>query len=247
MIDSQKMKTSYKQLTENFRVILLALLLAAGISYVYAWTGPTQAPPNGNVSAPINVGVIDQIKDAGLGVNVLAVFGQGSFGGEVIIGSTGASCDADLEGAIKYNTSSKKPEYCDGAAWTELGGAITDNGLPFYGTTHTKEQCQSAGGTVVDYQTNSLCKFQNASCSSDWTRFQNLGATSNITCGYNPYSYVSCPFQPCTTGSHSFGNFVSETCSYRNANANYDVEYGYTCDLTNYLTCTATTIEVGCY
>ena len=32
--------------------------------------------PNGNVSAPINVGTTDQIKNAGLGVNSLAVFGD---------------------------------------------------------------------------------------------------------------------------------------------------------------------------
>lgn len=46
-----------------------------------AWTGPTSAPPNGNVSAPINVGTTDQIKNAGLGVNALAVFGNAILSG----------------------------------------------------------------------------------------------------------------------------------------------------------------------
>jgi hypothetical protein len=45
-------------------------------SLVLAWTGPTSAPPNGNVSAPINVGTTDQIKNAGLAINALAVFGN---------------------------------------------------------------------------------------------------------------------------------------------------------------------------
>lgn len=31
-------------------------------SLVLAWTGPTSAPPNSNVSAPFNVGTMDQIK-----------------------------------------------------------------------------------------------------------------------------------------------------------------------------------------
>jgi len=46
-----------------------------------AWTGPTSAPPNGNVAAPINVGTIDQVKDGGLAVNTLAVFGNAILSG----------------------------------------------------------------------------------------------------------------------------------------------------------------------
>ena len=119
--------------TQILKTILLALLLAAGISYVYAWTGPTQAPPEGNVAAPINVGVIDQIKDAGLGVNVLAVFGQGSFGGEVIIGSTGASCDADLEGAIRYDSGSQCLQLCS-TTWENItcDEAVADYFVDYY-------------------------------------------------------------------------------------------------------------------
>ena len=37
--------------------------------------------PNGNVAAPINVGSIAQVKNGGLGVNTLAVFGNSLFGG----------------------------------------------------------------------------------------------------------------------------------------------------------------------
>ena len=36
-------------------------------SLVLAWTGPTSAPPNGNVSAPINVGATNQVKRASSG------------------------------------------------------------------------------------------------------------------------------------------------------------------------------------
>jgi len=43
---------------------------------VFAWTGPTAAPPGNNVSAPVNVGTVDQIKEAGLGLDALAVFGN---------------------------------------------------------------------------------------------------------------------------------------------------------------------------
>ncbi len=45
---------------------LFAAIVFIGASLVLAWTGPTSAPPNGNVLAPINVGTTDQIKNAGL-------------------------------------------------------------------------------------------------------------------------------------------------------------------------------------
>ncbi len=47
---------------ELVRTIILSLVLIAGVSMVSAWTGPTQAPPGGNVSAPINVGLALQSK-----------------------------------------------------------------------------------------------------------------------------------------------------------------------------------------
>jgi hypothetical protein len=43
---------------------------------VIAWTGPTSVPPHGNVSPPLNVGTVDQVKNAGLALNSLAVFGN---------------------------------------------------------------------------------------------------------------------------------------------------------------------------
>lgn len=45
-------------------------------SVAFSWTGPSAAPPNSNVNAPINVGSTDQTKNANLGVNGLAVFGN---------------------------------------------------------------------------------------------------------------------------------------------------------------------------
>ncbi len=58
------MKTqTTSQIINTIKVIALALLLALGISYVSAaWIGPTEAPPLGNVSAPVNVGDGTQIK-----------------------------------------------------------------------------------------------------------------------------------------------------------------------------------------
>ncbi len=50
-------------------VLAIALSLASASTAFAAWTGPTQAPPGGNVAAPINVGTTAQTKDGYLGVN----------------------------------------------------------------------------------------------------------------------------------------------------------------------------------
>jgi len=61
------MSTANKQILQTAKIIILALILAFGISYLHAaWTGPTDSPPLGNTPAPLNVGNISQTKSAGL-------------------------------------------------------------------------------------------------------------------------------------------------------------------------------------
>ena len=50
------------KIVNTSKIVGLALALSIGVGYVFAWTGPTVAPPNGNVAAPINVGTADQTK-----------------------------------------------------------------------------------------------------------------------------------------------------------------------------------------
>ena len=61
-------------------IALIAVGVIAGSAFsslvVFAWTGPTQAAPAGNVPTPINVGTTNQVKNAGLSLNSLVVFGN---------------------------------------------------------------------------------------------------------------------------------------------------------------------------
>ncbi len=54
----------------NKASVLVALTFVLG-TITYAWTGPTQTAPNGNVPAPINVGDSTQYKIGALGVEGL--------------------------------------------------------------------------------------------------------------------------------------------------------------------------------
>lgn len=55
--------------SQVLKVSMLALVLSFGLSYVYAWTAPTQSPPNGNVSAPINTSAVSQTKSGDIAIN----------------------------------------------------------------------------------------------------------------------------------------------------------------------------------
>ncbi len=70
-----------KHTLSHIPTFILGAALFGFVGIVFAWTGPLQTAPNGNVSAPINVGITDQVKNAGLSVNSLAVFGNSILSG----------------------------------------------------------------------------------------------------------------------------------------------------------------------
>ncbi|MDD5152936.1 MAG: hypothetical protein PHS95_03020 [Candidatus Pacebacteria bacterium] len=58
-----------KNITQGLKVVLLAILLSLGLSYVYAWTAPTQTAPSGNVTAPLNTSSTAQSKAGDLTIS----------------------------------------------------------------------------------------------------------------------------------------------------------------------------------
>ncbi|MFA6278843.1 MAG: tail fiber domain-containing protein [Candidatus Paceibacterota bacterium] len=59
------------------QITVVAIGLFAFAGTIYAWTGPTSAPPSGNVDAPINVSNTFQSKDGNLMVNAAGTFATG--------------------------------------------------------------------------------------------------------------------------------------------------------------------------
>src|SRR3989344_134802 len=103
---------------------------------VFAFDPPTQAPPGGNVPAPINTGTSNQTKTGGLlsvfdlWVNSgLGVTGGATFGGTVQIGSFASSplCDSSKKGTFYFNTAINKPYVCNGSNWLDLAVGGVDN------------------------------------------------------------------------------------------------------------------------
>lgn len=120
-----------RQLFTTLFLLFIGLLAASALS---AWTGPTATAPGGNVAAPINVGATDQVKNAGISVNSLAVFGsqyiQNKLGvgrvspitaldvnGSMRLADGGEVCQAVTAGTVKYNATSQVLQMCDGSTW----------------------------------------------------------------------------------------------------------------------------------
>ncbi|MAZ29913.1 hypothetical protein CL655_01385 [bacterium] len=66
--------------TQSLKTIIpLTIVCSLLVGYQYlgaTWTEPGSNPPNDNAEAPINTGATDQVKNAGLSVDALAVFGD---------------------------------------------------------------------------------------------------------------------------------------------------------------------------
>ena len=65
------MKFKMKNLSHTLKSLIVAFSFVGGLSYVFAWTGPSTIPPNGNVSAPVNVGDVGQTKTGYFGASEL--------------------------------------------------------------------------------------------------------------------------------------------------------------------------------
>jgi hypothetical protein len=102
------MQSFKKSLGQLFTLVVM-LGLSIGASYVFAWTAPTQPPPNGNVPAPINVGSAAQVKDGGLGVNAISVFGNGYVQGNLGVGVTIPTHALEVAGPVYISKTDYTP------------------------------------------------------------------------------------------------------------------------------------------
>jgi hypothetical protein len=115
------MKTN--QIITSIKTLALAIILAAGVSYIFAWTGPGTGvtPPNGNVASPLNVGTSTQTKVGPLVVNYgdLSSPGLEVLGGlQIVDGTQGAGkvLTSDANGVASW--------MAPASTSSSLGGAV---------------------------------------------------------------------------------------------------------------------------
>ena len=85
----------------SFSSISVALAVAFLVGgTVWAFTGPTGAPPTNNVDMPIHVGADDQIKTGGIAVGSLSI--DGGVAVNIAGGGGKPACDSSLRGTLWF-------------------------------------------------------------------------------------------------------------------------------------------------
>ena len=240
----------------KFLILTIILTAALSVNYLFAaWTGPTQAPPGGNTPTPIHTGSTPQVKDGGLSVTALSVYGS-----EWLQGSL------DVDGRIKVGDNSEAPtageirwtgddfEGYDGSAWVSLTSEEAAPAVPAVDPNYT--DCINAGADWVE--SDGACYFPNTNCPSGWTPKENYSSSSGNFCdgrsGQCTHGTYREDGTACSTGSHYRGNTTIETCGYAIQKAERKSTRGqgkrYYCwpwpHWRTGATCTATQIEIGC-
>jgi hypothetical protein len=121
-----------KQTTHWLKVAVIGIALGFALQFVRAWTEPTEAPPGGNVGAPINTSGNSQTKAGGM--NILGSLGIGTVtpankldvAGKIL--ATGDICTtvAGTEKCLSTAGGPTGPGYTDTNCYGEpLGGGGT--------------------------------------------------------------------------------------------------------------------------
>jgi len=211
----------------------------------------TGAPGGGNTPTPVHIGTTNQVKDGGLGLNALSVFGNGYFQNNVGIGTVSPQAKLDVAGKIKVGDDSVSPtagtirwtgsdlEVYDGSAWKSLTSGDTTI------ITSDVTDCNNVGGSWVEAQ--GVCYLPAAGgCPSGWTQKESYSTMQSKTCngcrGESGWTDGSC-----STGSHFRTNKGVESCRYRQAvSAGGRIQGMTVCGWSLNATCYATQTEVGC-
>ena len=222
------------QKTITKTIILLAVLtLALSVNYIFAaWVGPTQAPPGGNTPTPVHVGTTNQVKDGGLSLESLAVFGDGYFQGTVQVGNSGIDPQA---GMIRWTGSDL--EVYTGTEWKSLTAESSSTTI----ISGDSVDCTNVGGNWVD--TQGICYVPGTSCPADWTAEENFSTTLNNSCNSSTAgAQCSNSYTQCSTGGHVRVNQGIESCTFYNDFPSGDGN----CLGGEIVNCIATQTEIGC-
>ena len=145
--------------------LVIGLSLAATVSYLNAWTEPTQTAPEGNVSAPINVGGdpsgLPQVKTGNIEANSLSAVGmianQFCIGSDCITAwpSGGSSVPAGTVAAFNLTTCPAGWIPADGTNNTKDLRGVFIRGMESFNagaTSTTTDPDRSGSNTLGSYQ-----------------------------------------------------------------------------------------------
>ncbi len=161
----------------------------------------------------------------------------------VKVGSTTASCTTSIAGALRYRSS--QIEFCNGSAWTALGGSTPPLNSPCSASTYSNcvRSYTSHGGN-----SGSCASGYTGSCSYSCSN----GAWSSVSNSCSSTTYSSCSASTVSNcvRSYSSHNGTSGTCrsgytgncSYRCNNGSWQYQSN-SCSTTTYSSCSGRTVS----
>ena len=184
------MNTFTRELWQSAKVLILALILSLGVSYAFAWTGPTASAPNNNTPAPVNVGGTFQSKSGDLWANSMGTNSGYCIGSSCITAWPSGGVTKIVAGS---NISISPPSGTGEVTVSAVGfGKICLENENCSGTVKLCAGSAPDGSSVVVPGTGGL---SNAS----------FGSWSNPQCGSSGSGWHISPFSSCGTGS---GNLI---------------------------------------
>jgi hypothetical protein len=139
-----------KQLLQNFKFILIGMILVAGIGFAYAdgWATPSGTAPTSNVDVPLHAGP-SQVKNGGLGVGTFAV-------GQDALFSQQTYLNGAIEGGIPGGLTAVSIGGTDGTGThtipVTVAGDVTSTGTitndPVATSSTNNNLCASTNGTI---------------------------------------------------------------------------------------------------
>ncbi len=181
------MKRAIESIASRARTILIAASsLALGITIgitasVFAWTGPTAAPPSGNTAAPINVSATSQVKSGGFWASSV-----GSDNG-FCIGSSCITAWPANNTSPSWASITGKPYPVNGQTWNWSG----QGGQPAW-------LWGSNDGTnmYVWNPSNFSVNYANSANYANSTNYANSAGNANTVDGYSFNQWVTYGSQP---------------------------------------------------
>ncbi|MDA9189348.1 hypothetical protein N9O57_00020 [bacterium] len=125
--------------------------------------------------------------DGSVGIGTTGPKATLDVGGDIKLGDTSASCTSDKEGAIRYSSTTKNMEFCNGSVWSGMGGS----------------QILSHGNLRRNYNSKTQPKFVHSittsktgviSLSGTINRVYNGGGATAVYAGARMYLYINSQF-----------------------------------------------------
>ena len=112
------MQTKKQKISQLLGVVAIGTVLGVSLQFGRAaWSEPTMTAPSDNVGAPLNTGIVTQLKNGSLGINgVFRVYKNASIGNSIIPNST--------KGTDGYLTA-KDVYLQDAGKWASATGSAT--------------------------------------------------------------------------------------------------------------------------